>query len=121
MNCRGLIFIGLLCVGTANAGDAGQALAQRSVCLSCHQLDVKRVGPSFRDIGIRYAKNEAAAQYLARTIQDGSRGRWGAIPMPAQRHVDPAAALQLAQWIISLAPAPESGEGAAEAAEVRAE
>ena len=103
---------GLLCFGTANAGDAGQALAQRNVCLACHQIDTKRVGPSFRDIAVRYAGNEAAAEYLARTIRDGSRGLWGAIPMPAQRHVDPATSLQLAEWIMSLAPGGDPDEDA---------
>jgi len=107
-----LLIAGLLCFGTAHATDAGRALAQRSVCLACHQVDAKRVGPSFRDIAIRYAGNEAAAEYLARTIRDGSRGLWGAIPMPAQRHVDPATALQLAEWIMTLVPKVEPDENA---------
>lgn len=116
MKYRGLlILVGLLGGGLAHATDAGIELAQRSVCLACHQVDTKRVGPSFRDIALRYAGNEAAAQYLARTIRDGSRGLWGAIPMPAQRHLDPATALQLAEWIISLAPAADA-DGAAAAA-----
>lgn len=117
MKFRGLIIVGLLCCGAANAGDPGQTLAQRSVCLACHQVDVKRVGPSFRDIGIRYSGNEAAADYLARSIREGSRGVWGAIPMPAQRHIDRATAVRLANWIISLAPAAqpaaEEADGAA--------
>ena len=104
----GLITAGLLASGTANAADAGLNLAQRSVCLACHQVDVKRVGPSFNDIALRYAGNEGAVEYLARTIRNGSRGLWGAIPMPAQRHVDDATAKELAEWIVSLAP---SGEG----------
>lgn len=113
MKYRGLmIIVGLLGGGIAHATDAGIELAQRSVCLACHQVDTKRVGPSFRDIALRYAGNEAAAQYLARTIRDGSRGLWGAIPMPAQRHLDPATALQLAEWIVSLAPATEEVEAA---------
>lgn len=110
MKFRALIIFGMLFSGTANAGDPGRALAQSSVCLSCHQVDVKRVGPSFRDIGMRYAGNDAAAEYLARSIREGSRGLWGAIPMPAQRHVDPATAMRLANWIISLVPA-ESAAG----------
>lgn len=119
MKYRGLmILVGLLGGGIAHATDAGIELAQRSVCLACHQVDTKRVGPSFRDIALRYAGNEAAAQYLARTIRDGSRGLWGAIPMPAQRHLDPATALQLAEWIVSLAPATDDAaateEGGAE-------
>lgn len=103
MNFRGLIVAALLFSGTASASDAGIQLAQTNVCLACHQVDSKRVGPSFRDIALRYAGNEGAAEYLARSIRDGSRGLWGAIPMPAQRHVDPATALELGQWILSLA------------------
>lgn len=105
--------VGMFCWGAAHADDPGRELAQRSVCLACHQVDTKRVGPSFRDIALRYAGNEAAATYLAGTIRDGSRGLWGAIPMPAQRHVDPATALLLGEWIMSLAPGPESGKGTA--------
>lgn len=118
MRCRGLIAMGVLVWSAgAYATDAGVALAQRSVCLACHQVDVKRVGPSFRDIAIRYSTNAEAAAYLARSIRDGSRGLWGAIPMPAQRHVDPATALLLGEWIVSLAPrAPEAEVASAEAA-----
>lgn len=116
MRFQWLVFAALMCAGTAQA-DAGRALAERSVCLACHQVDSKRVGPSFRDIALRYAGNEAAVDYLARTIRDGSRGRWGAIPMPAQRHVDPATAVQLAQWILTLAPPPEA-EGSTDESEL---
>jgi Cytochrome c551/c552 len=101
---RSLLIAGLLGCGTAHAADAGRALAQRSVCLGCHQVDVKRVGPSFRDIALRYGSMDTAVEYLARAIREGSRGLWGAIPMPAQRHLDPATATQLAAWIVSLAP-----------------
>jgi len=115
MKSRGLFIAAALLAGAAaHANDAGQALAQRSVCLACHQVDAKRVGPSFRTIALRYAGNEAAAEYLARTIRDGSRGLWGAIPMPAQRHVDPATALLLAEWIMSLAPDQNSAPAAAD-------
>lgn len=109
MKFIGLIIAGLLVSGTANAADAGLDLAQRSVCLACHQVDVKRVGPSFRDIALRYAGNEGAVEYVARSIRNGSRGLWGAIPMPAQRHVDPATAKELAEWIVSLAPSGNGG------------
>lgn len=108
MKFRGLLFIiGLLggsVVYAGEAGDAGMQLAQRSVCMSCHQVDAKRVGPSMRDIALRYAGNDGAADYLATRIREGSRGLWGAIPMPAQRHIDPATALLLGEWIVSLAP-----------------
>ena len=109
MKFRSLLILGVwLWAAPAHASDPGLALAQRSVCMACHQVDTKRVGPSFRDIALRYAGNEAAASYLARSIREGSRGLWGAIPMPAQRHVDPATALLLGEWIMSLAPGMEN-------------
>lgn len=111
MKVRSLLMLGVvLWAGSAQANDAGVALAQRSVCLACHQVDTKRVGPSFRDIALRYAGNEGAVEYLARSIRDGSRGLWGAVPMPAQRQVDPATALLLGEWILSLAPEAEKAD-----------
>lgn len=104
MNYRGLAVFGLMFCSFGAYADAGLDLAQRSVCMACHQVEAKRVGPSFRDIASRYASNDKAAEYLSHSIREGSRGLWGAIPMPAQRHVDPATALLLGQWIMSLAP-----------------
>lgn len=84
----------------------GMALARSNVCLSCHQVDARRVGPPFRAIAQRYAEGDrnASLEYLARAIQDGSRGRWGALTMPAQPHVDDKEAADLARWILSFAP-----------------
>lgn len=87
---------------------AGLALAQRQACMACHQVDSKRVGPPLSSIGKRYAEagdRDATLRYLAEKIRDGGRGVWGAVPMPAQRQVSEADALELAQWILSLAPA----------------
>lgn len=81
------------------------ALARANVCLGCHQVDARRVGPPFRAIGERFAGkgDEAAnAAYLAQAIQKGSRGNWGALTMPAQPQVDDDEARQLANWILSL-------------------
>ena len=119
MKLRSLLFACLVWCGTANADDAGRELAQRSVCLACHQVDTKRVGPSFRDIALRYAGMEAAVQHLSRSIREGSRGLWGAIPMPAQRHVDAATAVELAEWILTLAPEAPGVQEKPEAPEAR--
>lgn len=78
------------------------SLAQASNCLSCHQIDRKVVGPGFTAIADRFAGNPDAIDYLAQSIQMGSRGRWGPVPMPRQTHVSKADARALAQWILSL-------------------
>lgn len=84
----------------------GLALAQRKACMACHQVDSKRVGPPLRSVAERYAgQGDAMVQYLAGKIRGGGRGAWGAVPMPAQSQVSEDEARQLAQWVLSLAPA----------------
>ena len=83
---------------------AGTDLAKRSACLACHQVDSKRVGPSFRQIAARYADSSDAIDHLVDSIHNGGRGKWGAVPMPAQRQVNEENTKALAQWILSLKP-----------------
>jgi len=82
----------------------GTDLAKRSACLACHQVDVKRVGPSFKQIAARYADNSDAIDQLVDSIRNGGRGKWGAVPMPAQRQVNEENTKALAQWILSMKP-----------------
>lgn len=86
----------------AGAQTVGLGLAQASNCLSCHQVDRKVVGPAFKDIAERFHGNPDAADYLANSILEGSRQRWGPVPMPRQTHVSKADARTLAEWILSL-------------------
>jgi len=98
--------LSLFCAGAVSAQGAqdGLALAKAKTCLGCHQVDAKRVGPAFTAIAQRYAGQADAEQYLSKAIRQGARGRWGAVPMPAQSQVNEQDAQRLAQWIISLRP-----------------
>ncbi len=80
----------------------GMALAKAKACLGCHLIDEKRVGPAYVQIANRYAGQESAVESLSNSLRKGGRGRWGAVPMPAQSHVTESEARQLAQWILSL-------------------
>lgn len=82
--------------------DAGLELARKKTCLGCHQVDSKRVGPSLQAVAQRHAPQSGSLEYLASAIRQGGRGRWGAVPMPAQPQVNQQDALQLAQWILTL-------------------
>lgn len=88
--------------GSAQQVD-GLALAKSKTCLGCHQVETKRVGPAFVQVAQRHGKQEADIEYLANSIRQGGRGRWGAIPMPAQS-VSENEALELARWIVTLEP-----------------
>jgi cytochrome c len=84
--------------------DSGHALAKSKTCLGCHQVDAKRVGPAFQQIAQRHADTPGNLDYLIGAIRQGGRGRWGAVPMPAQPHVSESESRLLAQWILSLKP-----------------
>lgn len=59
-------------------------LLQKNVCLACHQVDSKAVGPSFREVAARHGARADAKDYLAAKIRQGGVGSWGQIPMPSQ-------------------------------------
>ncbi len=81
--------------------EEGLALAKSRACLGCHQVDHKRVGPSFTAIAQRYSGQDNAIGYMVQVIRKGGRGQWGAVPMPGQA-VTEQDAQKLAQWIISI-------------------
>lgn len=88
------------------AQTVGLELAQANNCISCHRVDSaegrKRLGPDFEVIAKRYNGSAATVPYLAMKIRGGSRGAWGAVPMPAQSHVSSEDAEQLAVWVLAL-------------------
>lgn len=57
------------------------AFARASGCMACHAVDRRMVGPSFQDIGARYAGQADAVARMAVRIRQGGGGAWGPIPM----------------------------------------
>ncbi len=97
------------CMATAStsalaAVDATQAreLAQKNACLACHSVSSRVVGPSYKEVAARYAKDptmDAAA--LAARIRSGGKGHWGTMEMPPQPNLSEADARTLAEWILA--------------------
>ena len=81
---------------------AGPALASQKNCLSCHQIDSKIIGPSYKDVAAKYAGQADAPARLVQKVMKGGSGVWGAVPMPANPQVSEGEAKQLVQWILSL-------------------
>lgn len=89
---------GILSAGMAQAADES-ALAKSKNCLTCHQVDKKVVGPSYKDVAKKYtAKDEAA---LVEKVMKGTKGTWGPVPMPPNK-VTQEEAKKLVTWILSL-------------------
>ena len=77
-------------------------LAKSKNCMSCHSVDAKILGPSFKDIAKKYAGDKTAEAKLATKVMKGGSGVWGAIPMPANAQVNDAEAKTLVKWILSV-------------------
>lgn len=108
----GVMLAGMLALSATQARAAGPtateglALAGQRQCLGCHQVDVRRVGPPFRAIAERFQGRPESADHLVSAMRKGSRGQWGAIPMPAQTRLSDIDARRLALWILSLKEVP---------------
>ena len=104
-NC--LVIFGLAVLSPAahaqvNA-DAAKALAEKNLCFSCHKVEEKLVGPSYRNVAQKYQNDvEAQARIIAR-LQKGGKGVWGTMPMPPVGKDVPEADLKtIVAWILSL-------------------
>ena len=84
------------------AAMANQELAQKKNCMACHALDKKLVGPAYKDVAAKYAKDKDAVKKLSEKIIKGGAGVWGPVPMPANTQVSPAEAETLAKWVLTV-------------------
>ena len=94
----------LLCtvlLSPAMSVKADMALATSKNCMSCHALDRKLVGPSYKDVAAKYKGDKAAPDKLAAKVMKGGSGSWGAVPMPSNPQVNEAEAKKLVAWVLS--------------------
>ena len=93
--------LGAALLAAAAPAGANPELAKQKLCMGCHAVDHKQVGPAFKDVAARYAGQKDAAARLADKIVHGGAGAWGPVPMPANPRVSPEEARQLANWVLS--------------------
>lgn len=95
----------LLCATIALAfcapASADEAMAKAKGCTACHAVDKKVVGPAYKDVAKKYKAEKDGKATMVASILKGSQGKWGAIPMPANKVTDEEAQ-KLAAWILSL-------------------
>ena len=61
---------------------AGLAIEAKSDCATCHKINERLIGPSFKEIAIKYAgADEAMIDTLAGKVINGGSGNWGQVPM----------------------------------------
>jgi|UniRef100_A0A7C3LSP6 cytochrome c len=104
------LFLALFILSTLStpawAGSGVKALINEQGCLSCHSVDQKMVGPSFKQVAERYRGKKGSLSMLAKKIIDGGNGHWndltGGMMMPPHPNLTKKQARDIAAWVLSL-------------------
>ena len=81
---------------------ANEELAKKHACTACHGIDKKIVGPAYKDVAAKYAKDKDAEAKLVEKVKKGGVGVWGQVPMPPNTNVSDADVRTLVKWVLSL-------------------
>lgn len=100
-----LILSGALLAGTSAAQAVdGENIVKKARCVACHAIDVKRVGPAYKDVAAKYHGDKSAPGKLFDKVRHGGSGNWGEIPMTphgADKISDEDLKTAI-QWVLSL-------------------
>ena len=77
-----------------------QALLNEHGCSACHAIEKKIVGPSFKEVAARYKQDKHTSNRLIKSLNQGSTGQWGNVPMPAIQGLSDAEAKALAEFVL---------------------
>lgn len=81
----------------------GLAIEAKSDCATCHKLNERLVGPSFKEIANRYAgADEAKIDSLAGKIINGGAGNWGQVPMTPHPDLAKEDAVTVVKYVLLL-------------------
>ncbi|HJP36849.1 MAG TPA: c-type cytochrome [Gammaproteobacteria bacterium] len=81
---------------------ADEALATKNNCMACHKVDVKVVGPAYKEIAAKYKGDAAARDLLIEKVKKGGSGTWGPIPMPPNVAASDEDIATLVDWVLSM-------------------
>ncbi len=110
MKLRLILTLTLLLAGTSGSGVFAaetteiKELLQANGCLSCHSVEEKIVGPAFKSVAAKYANDPDAIATLTQSVKNGSRGKWGRMPMPPHSTLSNEDLTALVTWVLSHKP-----------------
>ncbi len=84
------------------AGPKGFQLIDRSDCKTCHNEQVKTVGPAYIDIAKRYKFTSFNVSKLALKVMNGGSGVWGAVAMTGHPDLQRSDAEEMVSYIMGL-------------------
>ena len=97
-----VVAAGLTMAGAANAQED---LAKSSGCATCHAVDTKKMGPSYKDIAAKYKGKPDARERVFHHVTSGDKVKFEdghEEPHPIVKTTDPDRINNLVNWILSL-------------------
>jgi cytochrome c len=73
-----------------------------NLCLTCHKVDEKIVGPSYRDVANKYENTPENVKMLAEKVVKGGSGVWGDIAMVPASNLKIEDAEKMVKYILLL-------------------
>jgi len=80
----------------------GKDMITKSDCLSCHKVDIKLVGPAYKDVAAKYPATEDNYNLLVAKVMNGGSGTWGQVAMAAHPNLPAADVKKMVQYILSI-------------------
>ena len=81
----------------------GLEIEAKSDCATCHKLNERLVGPSFKEIANKYAGADAAmVDSLAGKVINGGAGVWGQVPMTPHPALSKEDAVTVVKYVLLL-------------------
>ncbi|MDO8772254.1 MAG: cytochrome C [Burkholderiaceae bacterium] len=76
-----LLILGALALAATPSMATPEEAMNKAGCMACHAKDKKVLGPSFKDIALKYKGQKDASAKLIDKVRKGGSGVWGPIPM----------------------------------------
>ncbi|MEQ8583805.1 MAG: DUF1080 domain-containing protein [Marinoscillum sp.] len=92
---------------------AGAQLIERSDCKSCHNEEVKTVGPAYISVARKYSDSDESVKMLAGKVINGGSGVWGEAMMTPHAGLSEEDAGEMIRYILSLDDDDEDSDGGA--------
>lgn len=81
----------------------GLEIEAKSDCATCHKLNERLVGPSFKEIANKYAgADQAMVDSLAGKVINGGSGVWGQLPMTPHPALSKEDAVTVVKYVLLL-------------------
>lgn len=101
-------FAGALALAVTGANAAlddakAQDLMKKSGCASCHSVDKKGMGPSFKDVAAKRKGDASVLAAVEKNVRNGSKGAYGSMPMPGTpvAKISDADLHELVEWVLT--------------------